>query len=121
MSLEQELSDIKEELREKGKNIEDLTRLQMKHENLDEIRAVKQDQLNVTIQTLCGNLKDYQKELHEVSLKNTEDISKMQIDQSKLSTRVKILWGIFGAVGVAVITVLVEKFPAIIQALAKGN
>lgn len=121
MSLEQEILEIKEDLKEKGRNIEELTRLQMKHENLDEVRAVKQDTLNANIQTLCANLKDYQKELHEMSLKNTEDISEIQIKQTKTNMKVTLLWGLIAVIGSAIITVLVEHAGQILQVLGKGN
>lgn len=121
VSLEQEVLEIKEELRQKARDIEDLARLQMKHENLDEIRAVKQDQLNSNIQTLCGNLKDYQKELHEMSLKNTEDIGEIQIKQTKMNMKLTLLWGLIAVVGSAIITVLVEHAGQILQVLGKGN
>lgn len=117
MNLAQDLLELKEELKENRKHIEELSQLQLKHENLDEIRAVKQDQLNANIQDLCGNLKDYQKELHEMSLKNTEDIGALELKQTKMNMKITILWGMVAVIGTAVITVLVEHAGQILQVL----
>jgi hypothetical protein len=119
MSLEQDILEIKEDLKEKAKGIEELTKLQLKHENLDEIRAVKQDTLNANIQSLCGNLKDYQKELHEISLNNTEDINDLKLKQAKMNMKVTVLWSLVAGVGSAIVIVLIEHAGQIIQ-LLKG-
>jgi predicted nucleic acid-binding Zn-ribbon protein len=121
LGIEKKVNDLEEKLTEMKVSIQRLADLQMKHENLDEIRAVKQDTLNANIQSLCGNLKDYQKELHEISLKNTEEIGEIQLKQTKMSVKLTLLWGLIAVIGSAVITVLVEHAGQIMQVLQKGN
>jgi len=119
MSLEQRLLELKEENSELRKDIDRLSELQMRHEHQDEIRAVKQDQLMAHIQLLTGNLKDYMNELHTASLKNTEDISKLESKHIKTSTKLNILYGILGAIGIAILGAAVEWLPSVMSALSK--
>lgn len=116
-----ELNELKHEIEKNKDSIQRLSDLQMRHEHQDEIRAVKQDQLIANIEVLVGNLKDYQTELHEMSLKNTEDITHLETNQAKISTRVKILYSILALIGGAVLCGLFEWLPYFLQSLGKGK
>jgi len=120
-NLETRIYDLEEEVSDNKRNIEKLSELQSKHEHLDEIRAVKQDQLMANIQLLVGSLQNYQKELHEMTLKNTEDIAKQDVSLAKTSTRVRILYAACAIVGGAVLTGIFEWLPQLIQLLSKGK
>jgi hypothetical protein len=121
LQLQEKVLDLEEDLKETKKDIEKLTEMQMKHEHLDEIRAVKQDQLMSNIQSLVSSFQGYQRDLHEMTLKNTEDISKQDIKLEKTSTRVKILYAACAVVGGAILTGIFEWLPQIIQLMSKGK
>lgn len=121
MDLEEKILNLEDEMSENRKNVDKLSELQTKHEHLDEIRAVKQDQLMANIQTLVTSLQNYQSELHEMSVKNAEDIIKQDVAVAKISTRVKILYAACAIIGGALLTGVVQWFPQIIQALSKGK
>lgn len=121
MDLESKIFDLEEEVSDNKKNVLKLSELQTRHEHSDEIRAVKQDQLMATIQTLVSSMKDYQAELHEMIVKNTEDLITQGIAQAKTATRVKILYAACAVVGGAILTGVFEWLPNIIQLLSKGK
>jgi hypothetical protein len=121
MNLESKIFELEEEISENRKNVEKLSELQAKHEHLDEIRAVKQDQLMANIQMLVTSLKDYQSELHEMVIKNTTDIAHQDILLAKTSTRVKILYAACAVVGGAILTGVFEWLPQLIHLLSKGK
>jgi hypothetical protein len=121
MDLEAKIFDLEEEVSENKKNVELLSELQTKHEHLDELRAVKQDQLMANIQMLVTSLQNYQKELHEIAVGNAEDLVKQGISLAKTSTRVKILYGALVVVGGALLTAAFEWVPDLIQLLSKGK
>jgi hypothetical protein len=121
MNIEAKLFDLEEEVSENRKNVERLSEIQTKHEHLDEIRAVKQDQLMANIQTLVTSLQNYQLELHEMAVKNSEDIIKQDVALAKTSTRVRILYASCAVVGGAILTGVFEWLPQLIQLLSKGK
>lgn len=121
MDLEAKIFDLEDEVSDNKKNVQRLSELQTRHEHLDEIRAVKQDQLMANIQTLVSSIQSYQAELHEMVVKNTEDIIKQDLAIVKASTRVKILYAACAVVGGAVLTGIFEWLPNIIQLLSKGK
>lgn len=121
MDLETKVFDLEEEISENKKNVQLLSELQTKHEHLDELRAVKQDQLMANIQSLVTTIQNYQAELHEMVIQNTKDISDQDVAQAKTATRVKILYGALVVVGGALLTAAFEYVPQLIQLLSKGK
>jgi len=119
--LETKLYDLEEEVLENKRDIRNLSELQTKHEHLDEIRAVKQDQLMASIQTLVSSIKNYQSDLHEMVIKNTEDIVKQDVLLASTSTRVKILYAAGAIFLGAMLTGMFEWLPQILQFLSKGK
>lgn len=121
LGLSQVVQELEEKTNDMQKQIERLSELQMRHENQDELRAIKQDQLIANIQSLMGNLKEYTQELHEIAIKNAEDINKVDNEQIKTATRVKILYGVGAIILGAIMTAVFEYLPTLITLISKGK
>jgi hypothetical protein len=121
MTFEYELMELQEENKTIKKDLEKLSELQIRHEHQDELRAVKQDQLMSNMQSFMNDLKEYQKELHEVTLKNTEDIVVLDKNHARASVKLSILLAILGAVGAAFLGAAFTWLPSLIKLISKGN
>lgn len=121
LELQEKVMDLEEDLTRVNEKLTKLEELQVRHEHSDEIRAVKQDQLMANIQTLVTSIQNYQTELHDLVIQNSQDIVKQDVALAKTSTRVKILYGALVVVGGAMLTGLFEWLPNIIQLLSKGK